>query len=69
MKLLAGKEGLWLFGVVSEVSVESCLVGVTTDVGMVNCGSCFRTSGQHFFLPAGSGVFCSVCPKASEMPQ
>lgn len=46
--------------VVPEVSVESCLVGVTTNVGMVNCSSCFRTSGQQFFLPASSGVFCSV---------
>lgn len=69
MKLLAGKEDLWLFWVVSEVSVESCVVGVTTDVGTVNCSFCFRTSGQQFFLPVGSGVFCSVCLKASEMPQ
>lgn len=60
-------------GVVPEVIV-GCVVDATTSGGVVSSSSCFRTSGQHFFLPAVcmvDPVFLAacVCLKEFEMPR
>ena len=60
-----------------EVTVESCVVDVVVadvvGVGVVSSSSCFRTSGQRFFLlavcmVAPAFLAVCVCLKECEMP-
>lgn len=50
-----------------EVTVESCVVDAITGVPVVSSTSCFRTSGQHFILPAvlHDGSYLSSCVSES----